>query len=34
MFYYTGKWKDYYEKGIDCFGADRIVEYNAVLRKE
>ena len=31
MFYYTGKWKDYYEKGIDCFGADRVVEYNEPL---
>lgn len=31
MFYYTGLWRDYYEKGIDCFGADRIVEYNEPL---
>ncbi len=34
MFYYTGLWRDYYEKGVDCFGADRIVEYNEILRKE
>lgn len=24
--YYTGKWKDYYEKGIPCFGSDKVKE--------
>ena len=34
MFYYTGHWKKYYEEGIECFGSDRIVEYNAPLERK